>query len=540
MRIALFARYSSKLQDELSLEAQLREMEAFVSRQQGWEIVRRFELPETRSADIERSPEFVQMVASAKRKEFDLLLLHKLDRFGRNRETSVVNKSMLRRLGIQVRSVVENLGDGVMDTMMEGILEVMSEWYSGNLAQETRKGHRALTRKGCFTGGKVPFGYRVEKGVDGRSRLAACSVTAPVVRQIFEMLAGGEPTKKILAMVYQETGNKWPSPSLYTRIRNPIYKGILLYGRTSMPQGGSRRPGDEVTEGEAPALVAQEVWEKANEILRVRGRRMRSTNEQQETYLLSGLCRCAQCGGAIIGGREAGVARYSCSNRRGGRCSHHGVTREQLEELVVSQVREYLREANPSSLIEAYKESLKPMRTEAVEREKRLRKVLQENSEKRANIMRAIEAGIFSSDIQRRIGELEAEKLELGEEIARCAYEADQNINANVALVDEWLRRVLSRLEEKDPDDIALLLRHVVTAELDLKEKRGTLGIQLPLSAKAASFDLPVIATGKSGRSARTILRPWQTGLIRIPIRWEARGHGPKKIHVLVTSRITL
>lgn len=174
MRVALFARYSSKLQDELSLEAQLAEMEAFVSRQPGWEVTHRYTLPETRSCEIEKAPEFQAMMRDARARAFQVLLVHKLDRFGRNRDTSVIHKAMLRRLGVQVRSVCENLGESIMDRAMEGMLEVMAEWYGGNLGQETRKGHRALTRKGFWTGGKVPFGYRAEPVMEGtrqRSRL---------------------------------------------------------------------------------------------------------------------------------------------------------------------------------------------------------------------------------------------------------------------------------------------------------------------------------------------------------------------------------
>lgn len=157
MRVALFARYSSKFQDELSLEAQISEMERF-SAGQGWTVSHRYLLPETRSADVKSAPEFQEMLAAAKRREFQVLLVHKLDRFGRNREDAVVYKSLLRRQGIQVRSVAENLGDGIFDRLIEGILEVVAEFYPLNLGQETRKGQAQLTRNGLFRGARC-LGY---------------------------------------------------------------------------------------------------------------------------------------------------------------------------------------------------------------------------------------------------------------------------------------------------------------------------------------------------------------------------------------------
>ena len=207
-RAALFARYSSKLQDELSLDAQLAEMEKFCERE-NLLVTHRFLLPETRSALVERTEEFQSMIRAARAGQFDTLIVHKLDRFTRDRDTAVTYKALLRRHGVQVRSVTENLGDSIYDRLIEGILEAFNEFYSLNLGQETKKGQRAATRAGRFTGGTFPYGYR--KGVDdeGHPCWEIFEEEAKIIRECFLMYEKGERVKEIIDWVEETTGKRW-------------------------------------------------------------------------------------------------------------------------------------------------------------------------------------------------------------------------------------------------------------------------------------------------------------------------------------------
>ena len=232
MRVAPFARYSSKLQDELSMEAQVTEMERF-SAAQGWTVSHRYLLPETRSADVKSSSEFQDMLAAARRREFQVLLVHKLDRFGRNREDAVVYKSLLRRQGIQVRSVAENLGDGIFDRLIEGILEVVAEFYSLNLGQETRNG--------LFRGGKVPWGLRRVEAEGDHYAVEADPIRGPIMAELFQRVARGDRTGEVLAWVEERTGERWSYPTFYTRMHNPIYHGLIQFGRTTCRLATSAR-----------------------------------------------------------------------------------------------------------------------------------------------------------------------------------------------------------------------------------------------------------------------------------------------------------
>ena len=78
-------------------------------------------------------------MAKQKPKPFDAILLWKFSRFARNREDSIVYKSMLRKqCGIDVISISENVGDDKMAVLIEAMIEAMDEYYSVNLSEEVR------------------------------------------------------------------------------------------------------------------------------------------------------------------------------------------------------------------------------------------------------------------------------------------------------------------------------------------------------------------------------------------------------------------
>ena len=89
-----------------------------------------------------KRPDFNRMIATAKQKTktFDVILVWKFSRFARNREDAVVYKSMLKKLGIDVVSISEPVGDDKMSVLIEAMIEAMDEYYSINLSEEVNRG----------------------------------------------------------------------------------------------------------------------------------------------------------------------------------------------------------------------------------------------------------------------------------------------------------------------------------------------------------------------------------------------------------------
>ena len=133
VRAALYARVSSERQAErdLSIPAQLKALRQYADKQ-GWRVVEQF-IDEAESALTADRPEFQRMMGLSKQKEppFTVILVWKLSRFARNREDSILYKAMLRKHGVTVVSINEHIEDSPSGRMLEGMIEVVDEFYSG-------------------------------------------------------------------------------------------------------------------------------------------------------------------------------------------------------------------------------------------------------------------------------------------------------------------------------------------------------------------------------------------------------------------------
>ena len=189
MKAVLYVRVSSDKQDvELSLSAQLRHLREHAGSNQ-YAIVGEY-VDEPESGRTSARPRFQEMIAEARRpsKPFDTILVWKYSRFARNREDSVVYKSLLKRHGVRVVSITEPFQDTPTGRLMEAIIESLDEFYSANLAQEIVRGMRESASRGYYMASRAPFGYRskVPDGSKERPTLKPEPQTAPVVRRIFD------------------------------------------------------------------------------------------------------------------------------------------------------------------------------------------------------------------------------------------------------------------------------------------------------------------------------------------------------------------
>src|SRR5438552_18735154 len=125
MNTALYARVSSEKQAEkdLSLPAQLKTLREYALKR-NWSIVEEF-IDEAESARTADRPAFQRMIAAAKQKDspFNAILVWKLNRFARNREDSIIYKSLLRKRGVQIISTNENIDENPTGKLLEGIIE---------------------------------------------------------------------------------------------------------------------------------------------------------------------------------------------------------------------------------------------------------------------------------------------------------------------------------------------------------------------------------------------------------------------------------
>lgn len=342
MNAVIYARYSSHAQTEQSIEGQLHDSHAFADRH-GYRVIAEY-VDRAQTGTRDDRPEFQRMIRDAEKRQFQFVIVWKLDRFARNRYDSAFYKAKLKKYGVRVISVMENIPDAPEGIILEGLLESMAEFYSANLSQNIRRGQQESIAKGWFLGGPVPYGYRVED-----HRLVPDPDAAPIVREIFERYAAGEGKTLIVEDlnrrgIYTASGGRVTVNTLRRLLQNPAYVGRYTYGGREVP-------------GCSAALISEELFARAGARLD-RNRRAPAAGRSQAEYLLQGKLFCGVCGMPVTG--DFGTSKtghryyyYTCSGRRRKLtgCRKHPEKVDFLEWYVCEQTVEYILEPERMDLI---------------------------------------------------------------------------------------------------------------------------------------------------------------------------------------------
>ena len=161
-RAALYYRYSSDGQNVATISAQRRICKAFTDAEGYTPVKEYIDAGETATTSDNRD-EFLQMLSDAKKGLFDYIIVWQFSRFARNKEESVLYKAMLRKVGVRVISATEKTDDTPSGKLLEGMLEVLNQYYSDNLSVEVKKGKKENLLTGKHAGGETPYGIYKEE-----------------------------------------------------------------------------------------------------------------------------------------------------------------------------------------------------------------------------------------------------------------------------------------------------------------------------------------------------------------------------------------
>ncbi len=265
MKVALYARVSSDRQNiDLSITAQLKALRGHASRN-SYTVVKEY-IDEAESGRSIDRPGFQNMIATARQKDtpFEAILVWKLSRFARNREDSIIYKSLLRKHGVQVISINEPVEDTPSGKLLKSIIEVIDEFYSANLSQDVLRGLRENASRGFYNGGRPPYGYvrvKMKDSATSRTKLEPDPKTALITQRIFRECLAGKGLKAIARSlnadgISSSTGKKWGATSIEKILHNEAYTGTMVWGkRTKNPSQIINGTVTLRTGGAWPALV---------------------------------------------------------------------------------------------------------------------------------------------------------------------------------------------------------------------------------------------------------------------------------------------
>lgn len=409
MRVALYMRYSSDRQTEQSIEGQKRVCAAFCDNN-GYEVIDTY-IDRATSAfkDTDKRTEFQRMIRDSEKRQWEAVVVYKLDRFARNRYDSATYKAKLKKNGVRVISATENISENPEGVILEAVLEGMAEFYSKELSQKITRGMYESAHKCHNLGGYIPLGYKI---VD--KKLVIDEPGAAIVREAFDLYAGGatvaELCVKFNAKGYRTAkGAEFNKNSFSAMFRNERYIGIYKYK-------------DILIEGGVPAIVDKDIFYAVQKRL-TRNADAPSRGKAKVDYLLSQKLFCGHCGSPMNG--ECGTGRngmvhnyYTCAKRkRGHTCNKKPLKKDFIEMVVAQDALSILTPATIEELAEmAVRESVRDVEENSII--PALRERIKEIQKSIDNLIKMVERGVDSDSLYNRLTELEKEKRDTEKRLA--------------------------------------------------------------------------------------------------------------------------
>ena len=424
MNAVIYARYSSDNQREESIDAQIRAIKEFASTK-NYQIVKIY-VDEAKSATTDNRPEFLNMIRDSSSGLFDIAIVHKLDRFSRDRYDSAFYKRALKKNGVKLLSVLENLDDSPESIILESVLEGMAEYYSKNLSREVMKGMNETALQCKHTGGSAPLGYDVAPN----KTYVINESEAIIVRLIFEMYASengyGTIINKLNELGYKtKKGNEFGKNSLYDILRNEKYIGTYTFNKSSAKKDGKRNNHSSkdnyvrIKNG-MPRIISDEIFNIVGGKA-VENKHRGGANNAKEVYLLSGLVECGKCGGKMSGNRKyAGRNKdlyitYECCNRKYKKnCDAKSISSEFVETEVMKELKKKIFSEETAGLLATqiydYAISNNKQLNDDVKHFQKELIIVQSDID---NIVEAITKGMFHISMKEKMDILEEKKLNL-------------------------------------------------------------------------------------------------------------------------------
>mgnify|MGYP005769067003 CR=1 FL=1 len=290
LRVCFYARVSTDSDVQInSLNNQLFYYEDYIKSKKSWVYVNGYVDEGISGVRVEKRSAFKKMIEDAIQGKFDLIIIKEVSRFARDLEDSIHYIRILKEANVGI--FFENQNLNTFDTNSELILNIMfnlAQDESKKLSARVKFGHKEAIRKGHVLGSSNIIGYKKDK-----CKLVIVEEEAKLIKKIFELYASGEygfyKLSKELASLgyYNKKGNFYDKDTLKRIISNPKYKGFYR-GKTSEIIDYRTKKRIKIEENKQiiykcskdiiPAIVSEELWDKANEILKNRIKNYSSDN----------------------------------------------------------------------------------------------------------------------------------------------------------------------------------------------------------------------------------------------------------------------
>ena len=434
-RTAVYARFSSELQQERSIDDQFAVCRNYAMKN-NLNVVATFADRARSGSSIYGRDGLMELLSAAREKKFEVVITEALDRLSRDQEDLAGIWKRLNFLGIELRAIHE----GAADSIQIGIRGLMGSLFLTDLAHKVRRGLQGVIRDGRSAGG-YGFGYRPILGRPGE--LEIVEDEAAVVRRIFSDYVSGKTPRQIAHALNNEgirppKGKNWIASTIngnkkrhYGLLLNELYVGRLVWNRVNMvkdPDTGKRIPRPNPPEDwhRADALhlaiVEKKLFDAAQE--RKSSRSFETPERRRKAkFLLSGLLKCSCCGGGLVmKDRDHGRVRIHCSTmKEAGTCSNRKIFyMDEIEKSVLAGLQSHLQAPHLlKEFVTAYLEERQRLASEKTKRRSQSESQLDQVKRSIDRLWADYESQRVPVDIAGpKLYELQAQKVSIEAELA--------------------------------------------------------------------------------------------------------------------------
>ncbi len=405
------------------------------------------------------------------------MIVKDLSRFGRDYiDTGKYLERYFPEHDVRFISIMDNI-DSKLHTydMLVPIKNIFNEQYARDISGKVHASIETKQRAGEFIGAFASYGYK--KSPADKNKLMIDAYAAEVVRNVFQLYISGYGKVRIAGLLNAQgipcpseykkingenykNGNRLESTSYWTystidrMLRNQMYIGNMVQGKKIRRLKGKARTRREedwiVVKNTHPAIIDEETWKKAGEMLK---RRTRTLDFGSNENIFAGFLRCGDCGRALVKKESTNKeVRYYCGTYvRSGRqfCTTHAIPCYVLEKIILEDLNTMIRRmGNLSEVVEQSMTAGTDRQTEDSE-ENRFRTEL----ERVRKLKKAVYEDYRSDLISREEFISYRQEYQKKEELLIKQTEAAENAgnsgrNRNI-MENPWVRRLLEILTIK-------------------------------------------------------------------------------------------
>ena len=310
LRVTYYARVSSESDEQLnSLGNQVSYYEDLIRRNLPWTFVPGYIDEGLSGISTKKRENFNRMIEDAAEGQFDLVITKEISRFARNTLDSIQYTRQLLSYGVGVFFQNDNINTFDEDAELRlSIMSSIAQDELRKLSSRVKFGHQQAIKSSVVLGNSRIFGYTKADG-----KLVIDETEAPMVRELFELYATGEYSMKQLETLFWDkgyrnhNGKKIAHTTMSNLISNPKYKGYYVGNKVKVVDMFTKKqkflPPEEWVmfkdeTGEiVPAIVSEELWDKANDVLERRSKDVKNRQGKcNHGNLLTGKLFCTDCG----------------------------------------------------------------------------------------------------------------------------------------------------------------------------------------------------------------------------------------------------